>query len=68
MATISLPYKLQVFLPEDLRYQLKALAFEHHTSLQTVVTALLTIGVQGGTVDLTSAIATAVAQLEASKR
>ena len=65
---LTFPYKLQVWLPEDLRYQLKALAFEHHTSLQTVVTALLTVGVHGGTVDLTAAIATAVAQLETSKR
>lgn len=42
MATISLPYKLQVFIPNDLRQNLKALAHKQGISLQTLVNEVLT--------------------------
>ena len=41
MATISLPYKLQVYIPEDLRYELKTLAHEKNVTLQELVNTVL---------------------------
>ena len=42
--TYDFPYKLQVFLPEHLRVALKRMARAEDTSLQKLVTALLSVG------------------------
>lgn len=41
MATISLPYKLQVFIPDDLRQDLKDLAHAQKVTLQELVNTAL---------------------------
>lgn len=46
MAAMTLPYKLQVFMPDDLRHALKSMAYEEHTSLQKLVIAALELAVR----------------------
>lgn len=46
METITLPYKMQIFLPDTLRRDLKALAHQYNTSLQKLVVALLDVSTQ----------------------
>ena len=41
MATVTLPYKLQVWLPDELRKQLKDLARQHDMTLQNLVVTVL---------------------------
>lgn len=43
METVTLPYKIQIFIPESLRHRLKGLAHEKDTSLQKLVVALLDV-------------------------
>lgn len=42
MANVTMPYKLQIFLPDDLRRTLKRLANQYDTSMQQFLVALLT--------------------------
>lgn len=41
MSIVTMPYKLQIFLPDDLRKTLKHLARQHDTSMQQFLVALL---------------------------
>jgi hypothetical protein len=42
MASVTMPYKLQIFLPDDLRKTLKRLANQYDTSMQQFLVTLLT--------------------------
>jgi len=46
MDSMTMPYKLQIFLPEPLRRDLKTLAHQKNTSLQKLVVALLDVSTQ----------------------
>lgn len=61
MATTTLPYKLQVFVPDDLRHALKSMAYEEHTSLQRLVIAALELAVRHQELGTTHALREAIA-------
>lgn len=46
MASVPMPYKLQIFVSQDLRRDLKDLAHKKNTSLQKLVVALLEVSTQ----------------------
>lgn len=46
MDSITIPYKLQIFVSEALRRDLKELAHKKNTSLQKLVVALLDVSTQ----------------------
>lgn len=68
MAATTLPYKLQVFVPDDLRHALKSLAYEEHTSLQKLVTAALELAVRHEELGVTQALREAIAGPAAPSR
>lgn len=61
MAATTLPYKLQVFMSDDLRYALKSMAYEEHTSLQKLVIAALELAVRHQELGTTPALREAIA-------
>jgi ribosomal protein L18E len=46
MASVPMPYKLQIFVSQELRRDLKNLAHKKNTSLQKLVVALLDVSTQ----------------------
>ena len=46
MASVPMPYKLQIFVSQALRRDLKDLAHKKNTSLQKLVVALLDVSTQ----------------------
>jgi hypothetical protein len=61
MAAMTLPYKLQVFMSDDLRHALKMMAYEEHTSLQKLVIAALELAVRHEELGTTEALREAIA-------
>lgn len=62
MDSVTYPYKLQVFLPGDLRKRLKMLANAKDTSLQKLVVAILTAGTDADVTDMHTRIDTYLGQ------
>lgn len=61
MAATTLPYKLQVFMSDDLRFALKGLAHDEHTSLQNLVIAALELALRHEECGTTAALRAAIA-------
>lgn len=66
MDTITMPYKIQIFIPDTLRRQLKSLAHEKNTSLQKLVVALLTVGTEDAASTVLPAVDRHLAQEDTS--
>lgn len=64
METVEMPYKIQIFIPQNLRRRLKSLAHEKDTSLQKLVVALLTVGTDDAATTVLPAVDTHLATQE----